>query len=104
MPYSKLADAVKKGDHGVLIYVHVIPNARKSSIDLPAWEPRLKVKVSSPPVKGRANEEVQKFFKHLFGNCEIISGVTSNKKTLLVRDCDAAFVMRKLESMLGMDI
>jgi uncharacterized protein (TIGR00251 family) len=104
MPSNKLADAVKNSDCGVLIHIHVIPNSKEETISLPGWEPRLKVKVTSPPVRGKANEEVRKLFKRLFGNCEITSGATSNKKTLLVKDCDAAYAMEKIETLLNTDI
>jgi uncharacterized protein (TIGR00251 family) len=96
----KLSDAVKSSGKGVLIDIHVISQSKKTTLDYNGWEPRVRIKVKSPPVKGKANEEVTAVFKKLFGSCEITSGFLSPKKTLLLKDCAQLEVIKKLEECL----
>ena len=100
----KLRNAVKSSENGVLIDIHVVSQSRKISISFNGWEPRIKLKVKNPPLKGRANEEIKRFFKKAFKSCEIISGFLSPKKTLLIENCDELEVTKKLEKMLEKDI
>ncbi len=70
---------------GVIIKIHTIPGSKSSKMSYIPLEKRLKVRVSSPAMKGKANREIIGIFSTLFGNCEIVSGMTSRKKTLLIR-------------------
>jgi len=96
----KLSDAVKSSGKGVLVDIHVISQSKKTNLDFNSWEPKIKIKVKSHPVKGRANEEVTAFFEKLFGSCEIVSGFLSPKKTLFLKDCSLFEVIKKLEESL----
>ena len=89
-------DAVRDTKKGVLIDVHVISQSKETQIKFNEWEPRIKVKVRSPPHKGRANVEVKELFRQMLGRCEIISGSLSPKKTLLIEDCTTQEVMKKM--------
>lgn len=104
----KLSDAVRNTEKSVLIDIHVIPNSKTSqpgrNLGFSQWEPRVRVKVKSPPMKGKANEEVEELFKGLLGSCGIISGRLSPKKTLLVEDCTHREVVEKLGKILEKDI
>lgn len=90
-------DAVKNTKKGVLIDIHVISHSKENKISFNCWEPTLRVKVRSPPHKGRANEEIRELFRRMFGSCEIISGCLSPKKTLLIENCTTLEVMEKIE-------
>ncbi len=65
------------------LLVKVIPNAKKNEIrDFKGGI--LYVKISAPPVKGKANKELLKFLKRKFEvkDIKIVSGEKSRLKTL----------------------
>ena len=78
-------ECMRETKEGVVIEIHVVPGSKGGGFSYESWEKRLKVRVSSPAVKGKANKEVVGIFSDLFGNCELVSGPGSRKKSLLVR-------------------
>jgi len=72
----------RDSDKGVLIEAHVTPGARAASVEYDGEV--LRVRVKEPPDKGKANKAVLKAVSKILGACEIISGYSSRKKTLLV--------------------
>ena len=57
----------------------------------------MKVKIKAPPVEGKANKEVVKFFSKLLNaEVEIVKGETSREKDLLVKGLSVEDVRRKL--------
>ena len=93
-----VSDAVKSTVNGVFIDIHVISRSKGNELGFNAWEPRLRVKVKSPPQKGKANDEVIGLFKRMLGSCEITSGCLSPKKTVFIRNCTRLEVVEKIES------
>ncbi len=93
-----MAKFLKETKEGTLLLIHVQPKAKKNSIEgIDEWRGRLKVKIKTPPVDGKANKEVVKFFSKLLGaEVEIVKGETSREKDLLVRGLGAEDVRRKL--------
>ena len=89
---------LKETEDGTLILIYVQPKAKKNEIEgVDEWRGRLKVKVKAPPVEGKANREVVKFFSKLFNaEVEIVKGQTSREKDLLVRGLGKEEVKRKL--------
>ncbi len=70
---------------GVMINIQIIPNSKKDGFKYDEESERLRVWTSKPTLKGRANKEILKKFSKIFGNCEIISGKLSRKKTILIK-------------------
>jgi uncharacterized protein len=70
----------------VTYLIKVIPNARKSSVELE--DGRLKVKVSAPAVDGKANEAVIKaladHFKVRTSQVKIVKGDKSREKVVCI--------------------
>lgn len=97
-------DAVKDSVRGVVVDIHVISQSYSNKLDFNPWEPRIKICVTSQPVKGKANKEVIEFFKRLLGSCEITSGHRSPRKTLLIKDCTKAEVVEKIEKNIKKNI
>jgi len=95
---DKIKETLSKNKDGVLINITVSPNAKKTEIiGIDEWRKRLIIKVKAPPVEGRANNEIIKYFKKLFGrNVEIVSGKTSSSKTVKVVDGDFEEVLKTL--------
>ncbi len=92
------APARRKGD-GVLLDVHVAPNAREESISFA--DGIVRVRTREPPDKGKANKAVLKMVGGVFGPCDIVSGLASRRKTLLVRNAGLDEVCAVLRRMGG---
>ncbi len=91
---------LKEKESGIILYVHIVPNAKKSEI-IGEYSGRLKIKISSPPVDGAANKEIKKFFSKLLNlsksKIEIISGEKSKDKAIFFKDIEK----NKFEKILG---
>ncbi len=94
-----MAKFIKETKEGTLLLIHVQPKAKKSSIEgVDEWRGRLRVKVKAPPVEGKANKEVVKFFSKLLGApVEIVRGESAREKDLLVKGLSAEEVKKRLE-------
>ncbi len=79
-----------KDRKGILIDVEISPNAKKSEIEgINEWRKRLTIKIKAQPIEGKANKEIMKFLKKIFKkDIEIVSGLTSSQKTILVIGAD----------------
>ena len=84
---------------GLRIKVKLHPQSSRNSID-GIQDGRLKVSVTSPAEKGKANEALIRLLAKVLGiaksNIEIAGGETSREKVLLIQGVDA----RQLNSML----
>lgn len=72
---------------GVLVDIKVVPGASRTRL-LGALGDRLKIAVSAPPEKGKANQAVISFFAKSVGvrrsDVRVISGLTSAGKTIRI--------------------
>lgn len=75
-------------EKGYILRIQVVPNSSKTQVVGEHGE-RLKVKISAPPVDGKANEEliefVQKKLNLKSSQIELLRGQTSKAKDLLVQ-------------------
>ena len=86
-----------KTAHGVVLDVHVKPNSKKFRVELDGDE--VVVSCREAPVKGKVNRELVKKLSRLFNRrVELVSGFSSRKKKLLIRDIEAEEVNRILAS------
>jgi uncharacterized protein (TIGR00251 family) len=77
--------SIKETKNGTIIKIFVRPNAPKFKIELDAEE--LVVCSTEEPIKGKVNREILKQISKLFkSEVEIISGLTSKQKTLLIKN------------------
>ncbi len=91
-----MSNPVKPCKDGSLIYVYVIPSSRVTKIE-GVENGRLVVKISSPPVKGKANVELLKTFKKILKTkVSLISGETSREKLIKVDGLPPSEVAKKL--------
>ena len=90
----------RQGRDGTYIDLHVVPGSKKEGVDYDEYSKRLRLKVSAPAVDGKANKSVLEYFSSLFGKCELTSGQTARKKTVLVRGRTTGEVLRVLEEKL----
>ncbi|ACS90010.1 MAG TPA: YggU family protein [Thermococcaceae archaeon] len=90
---------IKESKEGVILQIYVQPKANTNEIEgVDEWRGRLKVKIKAPPVEGKANKEVVKFFSKLLGaEASLIKGETSREKDLLIRGISIEEVKKKLK-------
>ena len=89
---------VVKDSEGILIKLSVVPNSRSQCVEL-GYE-GIVIRLKSPPVKGKANDELVKFLKKLLKkSVSIVSGFTSHEKVVLVRNADTDYVMERLKEV-----
>lgn len=91
---------IEESNEGVTIAVKVIPRGKRNEI-VSVEADTLKVRLSAPPVEGRANEALIKFLAGLLNipraNVEIVRGHTSRQKWLRVRGVSSHDVRDKLK-------
>jgi uncharacterized protein (TIGR00251 family) len=84
-----VADFFSPTCQGYLLKVHVVPGARQTAV-AGLHGDRLKVKVASPPEKGRANQELLEFLarslKVPLKAMHLTSGAASRAKVVTVHD------------------
>jgi uncharacterized protein (TIGR00251 family) len=84
-----VADFFSPTCQGYLLKVHVVPGARQTAV-AGLHGDRLKVKVASPPEKGRANQELLEFLarslKVPLKAVHLTSGAASRAKVVTVHD------------------
>jgi|WetSurMetagenome_2_1015567.scaffolds.fasta_scaffold170153_2 uncharacterized protein (TIGR00251 family) len=93
------APSVRAAREGVLVEARVTPSAREDSVSFVGG--LLHVRVAKPPDKGKANREVVRVLKPILGSCEIVAGLSSRRKTVLVRNARLEGVMGALSGLSG---
>ncbi|EMI18906.1 hypothetical protein RMSM_04168 [Rhodopirellula maiorica SM1] len=90
------------GDH-CTIDVHVTPKAKQASIG-GCHDSALRVSVTAPADKGKANKAVEKSIATIFGvaksNVEVVRGSTSRRKTVAIAGVSEAEVRKRLDPLL----
>lgn len=87
-------------EDGVIVEVFVRPKTRSFRIVVEGDE--VVVFCEEEPVKGRVNREIVKeFSKLLRRKVELLSGLTSKRKRLLIRDAEKSEVERVLLGQTG---
>jgi uncharacterized protein (TIGR00251 family) len=83
----RLRPPITSTQDGILITVHVVPNARETGILLER-DGGITMHVNAPPVKGRANREIVKWLSKKLGTpsslIRIVAGLTSNLKVIAI--------------------
>ncbi len=94
--YIRMLECLRKSNGGVLIDIKVVTNSKKKGFNYDNFGKRIKLRIKEIPEDGKANKSIIRMFSELFGNCEIISGNLSKKKTLLVKN----FKIKDVEGVL----
>lgn len=83
---------VTEGEKGCTFQVRVLPRSRRDQV-VGLHGDALKVRLTAPPVKGKANRALQEFLAGRLGvsrsAVEILSGHTSRHKRVRVRNVSA---------------
>ena len=92
-------NGIRESAHGLTIEIKVIPRSKKSAA---VWNGSiLKLKITAPPVDGKANEAVIKTLAEILDipmrDIEIIRGEKNTHKTISMKN----ITQNDLESLLG---
>jgi len=89
--------SIKETKDGVIITIFVKPNSPKCQIELDGNE--IVVHSTEEPVKGKVNKEIIKEFTKLFHTkVEIIFGLTSKQKKLLIKGVERKEIEHLLQN------
>jgi uncharacterized protein (TIGR00251 family) len=92
-------------NEGTLLNLRVSPGAKRTEIEGPYGDNAIKVRVCSPPVKGRANAAVERVLANLLevplSAVSVVRGASSRDKTVLVRGLQPAETRKALAAHLG---
>ncbi len=90
---------LKSYKEGFLLQVHVQPKAKKDEI-VGLHGEALKIRLTAPPVEGKANEALRKFLAKLLkipkSAVKIVSGTTSRQKGVYLEGLDLETVYKRL--------
>ncbi len=92
---------IEDREDGVILKVKIIPGSSRNALTHPIGD-KLVIKLTSPPVEGKANKLLMKFLGKKLGvapsSISIVRGVASREKILFIAGPDGATVRKKLES------
>ena len=97
MTCDELNPAVQPQNGGIAVNCHAQPNASKTAI-AGMYGTELKVSLKTPPVDGKANKELCRFFADIFGlpnsSVQLLSGQTSRKKRIFIPVARETFLQK----------
>lgn len=80
---------IKEAAAGVVFSIQVLPRSSQCKV-VGGQGDFLKIKITAPPVDGRANEEVVRFLSGIFGvkrdQVQILGGLKAKKKTIMIKE------------------
>ena len=99
MTADELSSAIRERDGGCVVSCHVQPKASRTAV-VGMYAESLKVALKSPPVDGKANKELCRFFAALNGvansSVTLLSGETSRSKRIFVPVSASSLIRRIL--------
>ncbi len=99
MAQAKVPEYLTQASGDLLVDIYVAPRASRTAI-AGEHDGRLKVQVAAPPVDGKANKQIIRYFASLLGvgrgDVEIASGASGRRKRLKVKGVDVLHFMAAL--------
>src|SRR3970040_519781 len=93
---------LQRGRSGAALAIRVTPRARKTEIAQVLEDGTIKVRLTAPPVEGKANEALLQFLSEVLGvapnRIEIIAGMTGRDKLVSVEDLDPETAQERILS------
>ena len=85
---------IKEAESGIILTIKISPNSSKCEFIKNGDD--IKLKITAPPVDGKANKAVIEFLSKSFkvpkSNFEIIRGETSKEKSILIKNINTTKV------------
>lgn len=96
-----IEDVMRVRDSEVEVDILASPRSERSGIKgIDEWRKRLIVKVTAPPLDGKANKEIEEVFSKITGSpSRIISGQISRQKTIVIEG-DSTVIISKLRDQI----
>ncbi len=94
------------GRRGAALAIRVTPRARRDEIVEVLADQTIKVRLTAPPVEGKANEALIEFLARILGvsrsRIEIVAGITGRNKLVSIIDMESAeaqaLILKQLKS------
>jgi len=98
----KVSKIVRDKGDSLEIDIIVSPRSNRSGLEgIDEWRKRAILRVKAPPLDGRANKEVEAFFKDITGcKSSVISGMTSHQKTVRIQG-EPSEIIESIERSMG---
>jgi uncharacterized protein (TIGR00251 family) len=88
------------GKKGAALAIRVTPRAPRNEIVEILSDQTVKIRVTAPPVAGKANQALVKFLAGILGvpkkDIEIVAGLTGRDKLVTILGCDSKTVNQKI--------
>ena len=88
------------GKHGSALPVRVTPRARRNEVVDILSDNTIKIRLTAPPVEGKANEALIKFLSDLLevpkSRIEIVAGATGRDKLVSIINMDTEEIQRRI--------
>ncbi len=88
------------GEKGAALAVRVTPRSSKNEISEILNDGTVRIRLTAPPVEGKANEALVAFLSEVIGvprsRIEIVAGLTGRDKLVSILDLDAETVHRRI--------
>lgn len=96
------SSAIQATDRGIILELIVRPNSKMSGFTgFDQWRKKFEIKVRAPPTQGKANDElitvIAEFFSINPADIEIITGLKSTQKKVLIQNITTSDALEKLE-------
>lgn len=92
------------GKRGAALAVRVTPRARKNEISEILEDGTIKIRLTAPPVEGKANQALIQFLSEILDvparKIEIVAGETGRDKLVTVLDLDADTLNQRIADLL----
>lgn len=92
------------GKRGAALAVRVTPRARKNEISEILEDGTIKIRLTAPPVEGKANQALIEFLSEILDvparKIEIVAGETGRDKLVTVLDLDADTLNQRIADLL----
>jgi len=98
----KVADVSRDRSDRLEIDILVSPRSNRVGLEgFDEWRKRAILRVKSPPLEGRANKEVESYFKEVTGcKSTVTAGMTSHQKTVTISG-DPKSIIESIEKAMG---
>ena len=101
---AESAIRIRDTSQGAVFEVRVHPRAKRTAIT-GILDGRVKLALASPPVDGRANEELQRFLARLFevsrSAVQLVGGEHTRDKRVLIAERDGVAILAAIERELA---
>ena len=90
---------------GAALAIRLTPGAKQNEIDGFLEDGTIRIRLTAPPVEGKANSALIEFLSRVLGvrraDIEIVAGEKSRNKLVTISDIDAATVQERLQNFRG---